>query len=59
VNKLLYLKRQDKLKDVATTSLIECDGLAKIYTLEGEDSVVALKDITLKGPMVEGAIKKG
>jgi len=31
VNKILYLKREEKLKDVAGKCLIECDRLAKIY----------------------------
>lgn len=39
--------------------MIECDGLCKIYELEGEANVVALKNITLKGDSREGAIKKG
>ena len=59
VNKILYLKREEKLKDVAGKCLIECDRLAKIYELEGEDSVVALKNITLEGISAEGAIKRG
>jgi putative ABC transport system ATP-binding protein len=53
------LKRKDKLRDIEDKVLIECDSLAKAYELEGEETVVALKNITLKGKGVEGAIKKG
>jgi putative ABC transport system ATP-binding protein len=39
--------------------VIECEGLGKVYELEGEASVVALHDITLRGGAREGAIKRG
>jgi putative ABC transport system ATP-binding protein len=39
--------------------LIECDSLTKVYKLQGEEDVVALKNITLKGGSEEGAVKQG
>jgi len=47
------------MDSISGQSLIECDTLTKVYKLEGEEDVVALKNITLKGPSTEGAIKRG
>ena len=47
------------MDSIAGQSLIECDHLTKVYKLEGEEDVIALKNITLKGESSEGAIKRG
>ena len=47
------------MENICKHSLIECDHLSKSYELKGEDDVVALKNITLKGLSEEGAIKRG
>ena len=47
------------MDNICKHSLIECDHLSKSYELKGEDDVVALKNITLKGLSEEGAIKRG
>ena len=40
-------------------TVIECQQLAKHYDLEGEEPVVALRDLTMMGDKIEGAIKRG
>lgn len=47
------------MEAVTDRTLIECDSLSKVYELEGEEDVVALTNITLKGPTPEGSVKKG
>ena len=59
VNKLLFLKREEKLLNIEGRNIIECDSLGKVYELEGEANVTALRNITLKGDSREGAIKRG
>lgn len=59
MNRALFFRRNEKLEAIAKQNLIECDSLNKVYKLEGEEDVVALRNITLKGDAPEGAVKRG
>ena len=47
------------MADMEGRPVIECEGLGKHYDLQGEDPVVALRDLTMMGDKVEGAVKRG
>lgn len=58
MNLELFKTRKHKISTIKD-SVIECDHLGKMYEIKDEMPVQALREITLKGNGLYGAIKKG